>query len=347
MIKVNYVLGYLHRYLFVLIFTTQCFGITLYYQSNEEIHYFSNLVFTNDKRGWLLLSTKNKTFILTTEDEGETWKSSFKTKSSLLDLKFLTELDGWAVGSGGTILHTSDGGKNWITKETPTKELLYAVSVIDSDNIWAVGKSGTIVHSSDNGKTWTYHNYSKKIAFVGVNFTDKLNGYIVGYGIILKTTDGGKTWIEYESNEWKHLGKIQIIDNDGWIAGRTVLLPIKNNTVDLKGKIIPGQGIISDIYFVDRDNGWILKTRERTIPINNKNKELISEATILRTKDGGKNWEELSVFNSYSDYSYSLSSIFFRDSLRGWSISHSGTILKTKDGGKNWKESKIMLNNLE
>jgi len=59
----------------------------------------------------------------------------------------------WAVGEGGTILHTADGGKTWETQRSGTLQPLNAIFGIGTE-LWAVGDNGTIVHTADGGKTW-------------------------------------------------------------------------------------------------------------------------------------------------------------------------------------------------
>ena len=48
---------------------------------------------------------------------GKTWTQAehVPVRSTLLDIDFApdNELEGWAVGHEGVILHTSDGGKTW------------------------------------------------------------------------------------------------------------------------------------------------------------------------------------------------------------------------------------------
>jgi photosystem II stability/assembly factor-like uncharacterized protein len=63
-------------------------------------------------------------------------------------------LRGWAVGSGGTIVATSDGGQTWQPQASGTTNDLYSVyGSGDGKTLWAVGDRGTILHSAD-GATW-------------------------------------------------------------------------------------------------------------------------------------------------------------------------------------------------
>src|SRR5437660_8132005 len=62
---------------------------------------------------------------------------------------------GWAVGDGGTILHTSNGGSTWSPQTSGSNSSLLGVAFPDATNGWAVGSPGTILHTSDGGSTWS------------------------------------------------------------------------------------------------------------------------------------------------------------------------------------------------
>jgi photosystem II stability/assembly factor-like uncharacterized protein len=51
-------------------------------------------------------------------DSGKTWtkdEKSLNTNFWMRDVSFSDPLNGWVVGSMGTIIHTIDGGINWVT----------------------------------------------------------------------------------------------------------------------------------------------------------------------------------------------------------------------------------------
>lgn len=85
---------------------------------------FSSLSFVSREEGWAIGSKylgngseKNELFenvILYTTDGGVTWLSrKVNTKDSLLSIQALPNGRAWVVGIDGTVLHTSDEGKNW------------------------------------------------------------------------------------------------------------------------------------------------------------------------------------------------------------------------------------------
>lgn len=94
----------------------------------------------------------------------------------------------------------------------------------------------------------------------------------------------------------------------------------------------PGQAtyLLTDIYFIDSNHGWIVGGMNETNTPEGKN-----HGIVLSTSDGGKTWKLLSHFEDRY-----LWSVFFLNEQVGWAAGLKGTFLKTEDGGKTWLESK-------
>ena len=107
-------------------------------------------------------------------------------------MAFADATHGWAVGAGGTILATIDGGASWHTQSSGTSSALSAVAFADATHGWAVGAAGTILASTDGGTTWTAQSSATTSALSAVTFADAIHGWAVGAGgIIVATTTGG------------------------------------------------------------------------------------------------------------------------------------------------------------
>lgn len=104
---------------------------------------------------------------------------------------------GYAVGSGGSIFKTTDGGDTWTQQTSGTTMALYSVFAIDNSVAWIVGDTGTILSTTDGGANWVTHPQSgvltttdlMTIQFIGTN------GWIGGKGgQIYLSTDSGVNW---------------------------------------------------------------------------------------------------------------------------------------------------------
>lgn len=118
---------------------------------------------------------------------------------------------GWAVGDGGVILKTEDGGRTWSQQSSGTTEDLLGVDSFDGVIAYAVGEANTILRTEDGGRTWydprRYAAYSSWIVLQDVHLLSEDTAIVVGgtsrspstylYGYVatyLRTTDGGVTW---------------------------------------------------------------------------------------------------------------------------------------------------------
>lgn len=59
---------------------------------------------------------------------------------------------------------------------------------------WVVGCDGTILYTDNGGETWQRQNSGVFNCLHGVVFVNAKEGWAVGDGIILHTTDGGVPW---------------------------------------------------------------------------------------------------------------------------------------------------------
>lgn len=72
----------------------------------------------------------------------------------MMDIFFLNQNLGWAVGNYGHILKTTDGGETWNHQNSGVTQELNDVEFIDENIGWAVGMNGVVLHSTNGGTTW-------------------------------------------------------------------------------------------------------------------------------------------------------------------------------------------------
>ena len=230
---------------------------------------------------------------------------------------------GWAVGTGGTIIHTTDGGNKWVPQSSQTKDWLDAIHFMaDGKTGWAVGTGGTIIHTTDGGNKWIPQS-SKTIDWLdAIHFmADGKTGWAVGTGgTIIHTTDGGNKWIPQSSQtkDWLRAIHFMADGKTGWVVGTggTII-----HTTDGGNKWIPQSSQTKDwlraIHFMaDGKTGWVVGTG----------------GTIIHTTDGGNKWDPQS--SQTIDWLGAIH--FMADGKTGWVVGTGGTIIHTTDGGNKW-----------
>ncbi len=80
------------------------------------------------------------------------------TRNNLRDVAFYNAATGYAVGDGGVVLKTTNGGTNWAAVTSPDKSDIRSVTVIDSAAVMvttsAVNGNAAIYQSANGGRSW-------------------------------------------------------------------------------------------------------------------------------------------------------------------------------------------------
>ncbi|QTQ37943.1 WD40/YVTN/BNR-like repeat-containing protein [Aromatoleum petrolei] len=139
--------------------------------------------------------------IVRSTDEGKTWQQAEVPLSTLLTaVHFVDEMRGWAVGHGGVILATTDGGANWQLQATlDEKPVLLSVYFADAQRGYAVGAYGAAFVTLDGGHVW------KPLAVGSGRDGDFHLNHIFGTrdgklfiaaetGVAFRSTDRGTSW---------------------------------------------------------------------------------------------------------------------------------------------------------
>ncbi|OGU77134.1 MAG: hypothetical protein A2W11_11305 [Ignavibacteria bacterium RBG_16_35_7] len=143
-------------------------------------------------------------------------------------------------------------------------------------------------------------------------------------GTIIKTTDGGISWVSLTGAGSDRLNSVYFIDsNTGWIVGNDgKIFKTTNGGTSWSTQISGVTDPLYSVYFINSSTGWISG----------------EDNTILKTTNGGTNWIFLQgVFPK------SVESIYFTDENNGCAAgidyngsNYFGVIIKTTDGGTNW-----------
>ena len=96
--------------------------------------------------------------ILLSDDDGKAWRQAalVPTTVTLTSVHFADAKTGWAVGHDTVVIHTTDGGENWVKQfgGGESDNALLSVYFKSASHGWAVGAFNYTVETTDAGKTW-------------------------------------------------------------------------------------------------------------------------------------------------------------------------------------------------
>lgn len=282
-------------------------------------------------------------------------KQEIVTSASLRGLSVVNQNVVWASGTGGTVVKTADGGKNWERQKVAGAEKLdfRDIEAFDANTAYVLsignGETSRIYKTVDGGKNWEmqYKADSEKIFLDAFSFWDKDNGIAVGdpidgYFFLLRTADGGKSWSKIGTEKM-----FPAKEGEAAFAasGTCLITQGKKNVFLVSGgksarvfrssafgyawlvsdsPIVKGaasQGIFSIAMF-DALNGVIVGGDYA------KPNEIVSNLAF--TSDGGKTWKASKGFEGFR------SGVAYIDQKTLVVVGSVGSDI-SKDGGKTWK----------
>lgn len=254
------------------------------------------------------------------------------TLAWLHDVYFLNDSKGWIVGSNGTLLTTSDGGKNWEKHAVNTSDNIRQIHFLDEKNGWLLCERDVysrgseaksyLLKTSDGGGTWTTVNFSAsgRERISRIFFSAGGLGFAIGEaGAYFVLNDEGIAWKRKTAPVGYLLLDGLFTDNFHGVmtgAGGTVLFTedagVSWNKVEFSSKF---GGKFNSAFFINNRNGWVVGT----------------DGKIFQTISGGKFWREQN-----STVTENLNDIFFVNTAEGWAAGDNGTILHTMTAGNVW-----------
>ncbi len=221
----------------------------------------------------------NRGEVYRTTDFGASWTllGSAITRNSLASLS--KSVDGAIFAFGQLqVLRSFDQGDTWTILPHPAN--LRSGAALSTARLVAVSDS-TIWTSADSGAHWSGNSFGGAASlFYDVSFADSAAGWAVGQpGAILRTTDGGSTWIQQASHTGGVLYAAAAISQaECWAVGQNglVLHTTDGGTTWSSRTLGPGWNFRA-VRFINRQNGWAA-----------------GDELLYRTTDAGATWTDLS-----------------------------------------------------
>lgn len=292
------------------------YGLLGYKNSSSNWIYNNNGI--NKSINWVTFSNYLRGFVFgqygkiaRTSDGGNTWVEIINgvTGDSFYGAELIDSNYVWAVGDGGVILHSSNGGSSWIQQTSNTFNTLLSISFINRNQGWVVGDVGEFFYTTNAGSSWIKRATGWSNIFFGVKFKDANNGWIVGDGgLILRTTNGGSSWVRQTSITLEAIFYVDFFDvNNGYCAGTNGLI-LKTTNGGLYWEKLT-TGTTRSIYIasgVSHNSVWAIG----------------DSGLVLRSTNGGLNW-----VSEFPKTGYDLFGLKVVSDHKAWICGDNGTIL--------------------
>ncbi|NDZ18008.1 YCF48-related protein [Variovorax sp. WS11] len=223
--------------------------------------------------------------IVYSDDRGQTWvQARVPVSVDLVSVQFPTPMVGWATGHDGVVLKSIDGAKTWtlVLDGRRAAQLMadyYAAQQATGDARMSAALAEAQRFVKENGAR----------PFLDVWFSGTDAGFIIGaWGVVLHTTDGGKTWTPWlhrvENPAGAHLYAIRAVGSQLWITGEQGLLLKMDSAGERFASSHAPEG--ASLFGVLGKPDFVLAYG------------LLGRAVVSR--DGGKTWEQPSGLGSSS-----------------------------------------------
>lgn len=287
-----------------------------------------------ERVGNRLVAVGQRGHIIYSDDQGLEWQQAQVPVSVLLTaVDFVGRDKGWAVGHGGVILHSNDGGASW-TKQFDGNEANQ--SIIEQARAYIAELEFELDEAGGEDEDLEYAIEDAEFAledaefdaevgaakpFLDVLFLDNKNGFAIGaYGFLFSTDDGGRTW----NNQG---GRLDNLDR------------FHLNTIAQLGSgdlLIAGE---AGIIFRSEDKGESWEALDSPYdgsffglqPLEDKNTALAFglRGNLFRTTDGGLSWRSIKS-NTRSTLISAATDGNTKVSITG----NAGVVLLSRDGGR-------------
>ncbi|HOX24330.1 MAG TPA: FlgD immunoglobulin-like domain containing protein [Candidatus Krumholzibacteria bacterium] len=241
--------------------------------------------------------------------------------NAVFGLAFATALEGWAVGGGGFILHTTDGGEQWTLQHGPLAVApnLYDVVITPAGTLLACGDGAGIYRSTDGGANWSpvANPAPGELRDLALVPGDRISAAGVNGGVVV-SADDGLTWTQIGPGAGTIRHHCWLTALEGYAVGQGVAHRTINGGADWTPFVTDSFFGYNEVYFTDPDHGWV-----------------VEDFAYTYTVDGGATWTKVDTFTAplYRYRTVVLSATHWLTACHG----EGGELWETPDAGATWE----------
>lgn len=275
----------------------------------------------------------SSTFARVVQWESPSWYvvSQISNTSGINDVTFLDASDGWAVGGGGGLFFTHDGGQTWTIKSTGIADDFVSIAFSDAQHGFILAQAMSsdyplgvsVLHTSDGGASWQQVSLcscdhigagSLAVASPTTVYATLSNGNLLG------SNDGGNTWhmlfgvvgtqvvFANATEGWLLSGSSIYHTTDGantWTAVLTTNGNAQSIAVPAPGQIVADSFATAGDLYRSSDDGatWSdspLSVNLQSFVFTSPSQGLgMDPLSVYTTADGGVTWQNQPLPNNW------------------------------------------------
>lgn len=230
----------------------------------------------------------------------------------------------WAVGSGGMILHSRDGGRSWL--EQPIQQQPATGANFSPPSFELISAAIAAEAPPVSKQQYVAPVQQQQLAPPGnlriVQPGRQQSNVVEKIPPIQQTIAPPVVEPELPAAidpSLTNLNAVHFVDADhGWIVGDSgLILQTSDGGRRWQQQLSNSRVNLRSVQFADRENGWAVGDK----------------GVLLQSRNAGENWQEQ---RGIPDQSFAA--LFFLDASTGWTVGENGLILHTGNGGDNWRE---------
>jgi photosystem II stability/assembly factor-like uncharacterized protein len=163
--------------------------------------------------------------VLISADGGASWAAVSSRSTANLNAVAIARsaAAAWAVGDGGLVLRSGDGGRSWAVAHTGGAALRAVKFADDALHGFAAGDSGALLATGDGGATWrALPAASADLRGLSVSDDGSRVVAVGARGLVWRSADGGTSWSQIVSGTSSTLNAVGFFDENpaiGWVVG--------------------------------------------------------------------------------------------------------------------------------